>query len=218
MIDVVVVAAYPMIRAGLRALLEATTDCSVVGEAGERHGGRDAGQPRGARDRPPGRRAGRSQRPRRASKPRPRPARGWPGRAARRERERYLPGTSRGADWATCHGTPRRGGRSGKPVSGAVASGLVVLAPRVVPSLVVAPRRPRRRPTEVTHGARAGVPRAPRPGPAEQGHRAAPRHQRAHGEVSRRGDPRQAGRRQPNRGPCRRAGRLADAARRGRAC
>ena len=33
MIDVLVVAAYPMVRAGLRALLEATEDCRVRGEA-----------------------------------------------------------------------------------------------------------------------------------------------------------------------------------------
>jgi DNA-binding NarL/FixJ family response regulator len=32
-IEVVVVAVYPMMRAGLRAVLEATTDCTVVGEA-----------------------------------------------------------------------------------------------------------------------------------------------------------------------------------------
>ncbi len=33
MIEVVVVAAYPMVRAGLRAVVEAAADCAVVGEA-----------------------------------------------------------------------------------------------------------------------------------------------------------------------------------------
>ena len=33
MIDVLVVAAYPMVRAGLRALLEEAADCAVVGQA-----------------------------------------------------------------------------------------------------------------------------------------------------------------------------------------
>ena len=108
------------------------------------------------------RRAGRIQRPRGADKLGRAPARPWPGRAARLEAcaGSGICRDSPGADWATRLGKRRAGRRSYRRAR-AVASGLVVLAPRAVPS----PARPRPLAHRSAahggaHGARGGGPGA----------------------------------------------------------
>ena len=145
MIEVVVVAAYPMVRAGLRALLEATPDCSVVGEAASV----TEGAALASRVEPEillvdVERADASDLAELASLGREQPDLGLVA-LLDASAERYLPGLARG----------RLGylPRDAAPevilqTLRAVASGLVVLAPRVVPSLVAAPRLAAAPPTD----------------------------------------------------------------------
>jgi DNA-binding NarL/FixJ family response regulator len=144
-IEVVVVAAYPMVRAGLRALLEATPDCSVVGEAASVA----EGAALASRVEPEillvdVERADASDLAELASLGREQPDLGLVA-LLDASAERYLPGLARG----------RLGylPRDAAPevilqTLRAVASGLVVLAPRVVPSLVAAPRLAAAPPTD----------------------------------------------------------------------
>jgi DNA-binding NarL/FixJ family response regulator len=137
-IEVVVVAAYPMIRAGLRALLEATADCSVVGEAASVA----EGAALASRVEPEivlldVRPAEASDLAELASLGHDQPDVGLVALLDASE-ERYLPGLARGRlGYLPRDAAPELILQAVR----AVASGLVVLAPRVVPSLVVAPRR-----------------------------------------------------------------------------
>ncbi len=137
MIEVVVVAAYPMMRAGLRAVLEATTDSTVVGEAaGLAEGAALAGRLEPTvvlvdlgRSEP-------AELAELGSLARDEPALGLvvlsdPGAV------RHLPALSRGRVGYL----PRDADPSAiVQAIHSVAAGLVVLAPEMVPSLVAAPR------------------------------------------------------------------------------
>jgi len=136
-IEVVVVAAYPMMRAGLRAVLEATTDSTVVGEAaGLAEGAALAGRLEPTvvlvdlgRSEP-------AELAELGSLARDEPALGLvvlsdPGAV------RHLPALSRGRVGYL----PRDADPSAiVQAIHSVAAGLVVLAPEMVPSLVAAPR------------------------------------------------------------------------------